>query len=131
MVSPRFFFDHPKRLLRASSSSDDDDDDEIMALFGNKNDTNNNSSGKKSSLSPARRLVWLVHHQSVGGNGDYCVVMAVRNPSKAEEKAREFGFPTDAYHVMECELADLDSVRSFAKTFLVVQVRPELFRVNL
>jgi protochlorophyllide reductase len=50
--------------------------------------------------------------------GEYCVVMAVRNPAKAEEKAKEFGFPADAYHVMECELADLDSVRSFAKKFL-------------
>ena len=87
------------------------------ALFGgNKND--NNSKKKVVVITGASSGLGLYTTKALVETGEYCVVMAVRNPSKAEEKAREFGFPTDAYHVMECELADLDSVRSFAKTFL-------------
>ena len=91
------------------------------ALFGgNKNDNNSSKKSKKKVvvITGASSGLGLYTTKALVETGEYCVVMAVRNPSKAEEKAREFGFPTDAYHVMECELADLDSVRSFAKTFL-------------
>ena len=44
--------------------------------------------------------------------GDYHVVMAVRNVAKAEEAARDLGFPADAYTIMELELGDLKSARA-------------------
>lgn len=50
-------------------------------------------------------------------NGAYHVVMAVRNPAKAEKNAEEVGLPKNAYTVMELDLSKLDSVRDFVRRF--------------
>ena len=60
--------------------------------------------------------------------GDYHVVMAVRNVAKAEEAARELGFPADAYTIMELELGDLKSVRAFVKKFRGTAKRSRTFQ---
>ena len=49
--------------------------------------------------------------------GDYHVIMAVRNVAKAEEAANELGLDKNSYTVMELELGDLASVRNFVKKF--------------
>ena len=60
--------------------------------------------------------------------GDYHVVMAVRNVAKAEEAARDLGFPADAYTIMELELGDLKSVRAFVKKFRGTAKRSKTFQ---
>ncbi|MEM7162510.1 MAG: SDR family NAD(P)-dependent oxidoreductase [Bacteroidota bacterium] len=45
------------------------------------------------------------------------VVMACRRPEAGEEVARQFTDLKGSYEVIKCDLADLDSVRSFVKRF--------------
>ena len=45
------------------------------------------------------------------------VVMACRDLEKAKRMAAEVGIPDDSYTVMKLDLASLDSVREFVKTF--------------
>ena len=49
--------------------------------------------------------------------GDYHVIMACRDVTKAEKAAADLGFDKGSYTVMECELGDLASVRKFVKDF--------------
>ena len=49
--------------------------------------------------------------------GQWHVVMAVRDFSKAELVARRGGFPSDSYSIMHCDLASLRSVRQFVENF--------------
>jgi len=48
-------------------------------------------------------------------SGDWHVIMAVRDPEKAEDVAEEFEFPEGSYSIEELELESFDSVRKFAK----------------
>ena len=50
-------------------------------------------------------------------SGDWHVVMAVRDFSKAESAARSSGMPKGSYSVMHCDLASMESVRQFVKSF--------------
>eukprot|EP00468_Gymnochlora_sp_CCMP2014_P002935 CAMPEP_0167754710 /NCGR_PEP_ID=MMETSP0110_2-20121227/8422_1 /TAXON_ID=629695 /ORGANISM="Gymnochlora sp., Strain CCMP2014" /LENGTH=440 /DNA_ID=CAMNT_0007640621 /DNA_START=231 /DNA_END=1553 /DNA_ORIENTATION=+ len=45
----------------------------------------------------------------------YKVIMAVRNPEKAEAVAEEFEFPKGSYAIEELELSSFDSVKNFAR----------------
>ena len=66
--------------------------------------------------------------KSLIDRGDYHVVMAVRNVAKAEKAAKELGFPTGSYSVMELELGDLKSVRNFVKKFRGTTKRAKTFQ---
>jgi protochlorophyllide reductase len=92
---------------------------QINSLFNN-NNNNNNSTKKKQTvvITGASSGLGLYTTKALVETGNYVVIMACRNVSKAEQKAKELGFPSDSYSIMECELADLDSVRSFGKKFL-------------
>eukprot|EP00466_Bigelowiella_natans_P020497 jgi/Bigna1/53786/estExt_Genewise1Plus.C_240075 len=48
-------------------------------------------------------------------SGDWHVIMAVRDPEKAEAVAKAFEFPEDSYTIEELELESFESVRRFAK----------------
>jgi len=48
-------------------------------------------------------------------SGDWHVIMAVRDPEKAEAVAEAFEFPEDSYTIEELELESFESVRRFAK----------------
>lgn len=52
--------------------------------------------------------------KSLVETGEWNVVMAVRNAEKAKQVADEFGLDTDAYSIMDLDLASLESVRAFA-----------------
>lgn len=47
----------------------------------------------------------------------WLVVMAVRDPAKAEAESRALGVPMAARWIMECDLASLASVREFVRRF--------------
>lgn len=49
--------------------------------------------------------------------GDYHVVMAVRNPAKAQAAAESLQFPAGTYTVLPIDLANLSSVRNFVTEF--------------
>ncbi|PSO59600.1 MAG: protochlorophyllide oxidoreductase [Cyanobacteria bacterium QH_8_48_120] len=49
--------------------------------------------------------------------GQWHVVMACRNLSKAEKAAQAAGMPKESYTVMHLDLASLESVREFVKNF--------------
>jgi protochlorophyllide reductase len=49
--------------------------------------------------------------------GDWHVIMACRDYSKAVTKAKQMGFPAGSYTVMHLDLASLDSVRDFVQNF--------------
>jgi protochlorophyllide reductase len=51
-------------------------------------------------------------------SGDWHVVMAVRDYSKALIQAKKLGLPQGSYSIMHLDLAALDSVRAFADAFL-------------
>jgi NAD(P)-dependent dehydrogenase (short-subunit alcohol dehydrogenase family) len=50
-------------------------------------------------------------------SGDWHVVMACRDFSKAVAAAKRLGFPSGSYTVMHLDLASLDSVRQFVDAF--------------
>ncbi|WP_346292283.1 protochlorophyllide reductase [Sphaerothrix gracilis] len=50
-------------------------------------------------------------------NKGWHVVMACRNLEKAEQMAQSVGIPQGSYTLMQIDLASLDSVRNFVKTF--------------
>ena len=50
-------------------------------------------------------------------SGDWHVVMACRDFSKAESAARSSGMPKGSYTVMHCDLASMTSVRQFVDNF--------------
>lgn len=50
-------------------------------------------------------------------SGQWYVVMACRDLAKAENAAQTVGMPPDSYTVMHLDLASLESVRQFGKTF--------------
>lgn len=50
-------------------------------------------------------------------SGDWHVVMACRDFSKAELAAQRAGMPKKSYTVMHCDLASLESVRQFVNNF--------------
>jgi len=50
-------------------------------------------------------------------SGDWHVIMACRDFSKAESKAKAMGFPAGSYTVMHLDLASLNSVRAFVDNF--------------
>jgi len=50
-------------------------------------------------------------------SGDYHVVMACRDFSKAERMAQEFGLPKGSYTVMHLDLSSLTSVRQFVANY--------------
>lgn len=55
--------------------------------------------------------------KELAARGDYHVVMACRNVVKARAQAREVGMPPDSYTVIHLDLARLESVRAFVKSF--------------
>lgn len=50
-------------------------------------------------------------------SGEWHVVMAVRDFSKAELAAQRAGMPKETYSIMHCDLASLESVRQFVSNF--------------
>jgi protochlorophyllide reductase len=50
-------------------------------------------------------------------SGDWHVIMACRDFSKAVAQAKRLGFPAGSYTVMHLDLASLDSVRQFVDAF--------------
>lgn len=56
--------------------------------------------------------------KALAASGDWHVVMAVRDYSKAVKEAKRLGFPAGSYTIMHLDLAALDSVRAFADAFL-------------
>ena len=50
-------------------------------------------------------------------SGDWHVVMACRDYSKAELAAQTAGMPKGSYSIMHCDLASMNSVRQFVETF--------------
>lgn len=59
----------------------------------------------------------LAAAKSLAQTGDWHVVMACRDFSKAELAARRSGMPKGSYTVMHCDLASLESVRQFVDNF--------------
>jgi protochlorophyllide reductase len=55
--------------------------------------------------------------KALATSGDWHVVMAVRDYSKAVKQAKRLGFPAGSYTIMHLDLAALDSVRAFADAF--------------
>ncbi|KFM25144.1 Protochlorophyllide reductase, chloroplastic [Auxenochlorella protothecoides] len=55
--------------------------------------------------------------KALAATGDWHVVMAVRDYSKAARMARELGIPRDSYSILHLDLASLDSVRDFVESF--------------
>ena len=49
--------------------------------------------------------------------GEWHVVMAVRDFSKAELVAKRNRFPKESYSILHCDLASLTSVRQFVDNF--------------
>ncbi|KAK9861134.1 hypothetical protein WJX84_012390 [Apatococcus fuscideae] len=82
----------------------------------------------QSSPKPASQLSTVIITGATSGlglaatkalvkTGQWHVVMAVRDFSKAELVAKRGGFPKDSYSIMHCDLASLRSVRQFVENF--------------
>ncbi len=56
--------------------------------------------------------------KALAASGDWHVIMAVRDYSKAAIQAQKLGMPKGSYTIMHLDLAALDSVRAFADNFL-------------
>lgn len=56
--------------------------------------------------------------KALAASGDWHVVMACRDYSKAAKAAQKVGMPKGTYTIMHLDLAALDSVRAFADQFL-------------
>lgn len=56
--------------------------------------------------------------KALATSGDWHVIMACRDYSKAVKQANKLGLPKSSYTVMHLDLASLDSVRAFADNFL-------------
>ncbi|MBW4615534.1 MAG: protochlorophyllide reductase [Desmonostoc vinosum HA7617-LM4] len=63
--------------------------------------------------------VGLQAARALSQTGQWHVVMACRNLSKAETAAQSVGMSPDSYTIMELDLASLESVRQFVKNFRV------------
>lgn len=61
----------------------------------------------------------LAAARSLAQSGDWHVVMACRDFSKAELAARKAGMPKGSYTVMHCDLASMESVRQFVDNFRI------------
>ena len=55
--------------------------------------------------------------KALAASGDWHVIMACRDFSKAERAAKRMGFPEGSYTVMHLDLASLESVRQFVQNF--------------
>ena len=55
--------------------------------------------------------------KALAKTGEWYVVMACRDISKAEKVAQEVGMTQDSYTVMHLDLASLEVVKRFVKTF--------------
>ena len=61
--------------------------------------------------------VGLYATKALAEREDWHIIMACRNLEKAEAAAKELEIPPDAYTLMHLDLASLESVRNFVKTF--------------
>lgn len=64
----------------------------------------------------ASSSIGLYAAKNLADTGAYHVVMAVRNPEKAEEMAKQVGMSASTYTILPLDLAKLSSVREFAST---------------
>lgn len=55
--------------------------------------------------------------QALAATGEWYVIMACRDFSKAEVAAKNAKMPEDSYEIMHCDLASKKSVRSFVRSF--------------
>ncbi|CDF77433.1 NADPH:protochlorophyllide oxidoreductase [Chondrus crispus] len=79
---------------------------------------------KTAIVTGASSSIGLHAAKELAGRGDYHVVMAVRNPGKAEAAAKAVGMPADSYTVVPLDLARLQSVREFVTAVGVAGVPP-------
>mmetsp|Transcript_84621 Transcript_84621/g.215434 ORF Transcript_84621/g.215434 Transcript_84621/m.215434 type:complete len:476 (-) Transcript_84621:329-1756(-) len=74
--------------------------------------------GKKTVIiTGASSGLGLAAAKQLALSGQWLVIMACRDFSKAEMKAKEAGFPEGSYKVMHCDLAANGSVRQFVALF--------------
>ena len=67
---------------------------------------------------------------SLAKSGDWHVVMACRDFSKAQMKAKQLGFPKDSYSIMHLDLASFESIRQFVTNFRASGRRVDAFVAN-
>jgi len=79
----------------------------------------NQSEDKKKTvvITGASSGLGLQAAKHLAKSGDYYVIMACRDFSKGQSKARELGLPEDSYKVMHMDLACQESVRDFVRSF--------------
>ena len=86
-------------------------------LWASKADLNKDLSGKTYLITGANSGIGLATTQQLVQQGAH-VVMACRRMDAGEEARRTFGNLKGTCEVMQCDLADLASVRAFAAAFL-------------
>lgn len=86
-------------------------------IWCDEKDLSKNLKGKKYIVTGANSGVGYETTQQLIKQGAH-VVMACRRPSAGEAAAKAFEGMKGSYEVIKCDLADLQSVRSFVKTYL-------------
>ena len=68
-------------------------------------------SDRKTSVRRRSDPSLKLSHQVLAERGDYYIIAAVRDVAKMKREAERMGIPSSSYQALECELADLASVK--------------------